>query len=107
MPLWRVRGCVRVLLNDPTSELAREIAGDNALLSPPEALHLIYDALEGANWQRSGSKTGKPSPLRQQLAEQRRAARRDSQDNTAAMSYLAQFHPAYQASTDVEEDQPE
>lgn len=108
MPFWQVRGCVRVLLNDPASELSRHIAGDQASLAPVDVLYQLRDLLAGANWQRAG-KGPRPKPLAKLVAEHASERRRQTvaeQDHSALIDYLAQFDPAYQTDSD-EEDQPE
>jgi hypothetical protein len=58
---WRTKGVVRSLLNDPTSCLAKQLGSDGYSLVE-HLLFVIFDTLQGANWQRSGRKSGKPKP---------------------------------------------
>lgn len=55
------------------------MVNDGAGLSVGAMLYLVVDALEGANWQRTGKKSGRPKRLHQRLKdavlERRRAER--------------------------------
>lgn len=69
-----------------------------------QLLFVIVDQLAGANWQRTGKKTGRPQSLDRRLAaaskraDAQRAAEAatDDDDEFAAIAtYLSQFDPAY------------
>ena len=60
--MWQIRACVRALAADRTSLVAQWIGTDGLSLAD----HLLYhvlDALQIANWQRTGKRSGRPKPL--------------------------------------------
>lgn len=100
MPWWQFRACVRALLADPHSQLAQHVAGDDRPVREIEVLYLIYDQLEAANWQRSGSKGNRPRGLTKLVAQVRHRARQvelASRDRAAVIDYLEQFNPRSRA----------
>jgi len=78
LKMWQIRGCIRSLASDPTTQTCGYLTGV-APISHGALLMLIYDVLEGANWQRTGRKSGRPKRFYQRLqeeAQRRRAADR-------------------------------
>ena len=69
-------------------------------------LYLVVDNLEGANWQRSGKKSGKPKRLHKRLDEEarRRTAAERAQLTPEQLLELALADPALQA-TEGEADE--
>lgn len=69
---------------------------DGAGLSVGAMLYLIIDSLEGANWQRTGKKSGRPKRLHKRLADQARRARaaERAQLTPEQLLELAQADPA-------------
>lgn len=107
MPLWQLRGCVRVLRKDPTTQVAEYINGHG--LSTGQLWYQVVDLLRAANWQRTGKKSGRPRPLDQLLkeaaekAEQERRAADAADDADNIVAFLSQFDPANQPADGPEE----
>lgn len=66
----------------------------------------MVDLLRGANWQRTGKKSGRPKPIDQLLkeaaekAESERRAAAAAKEASTIFEYLSQFDPANQPDTD-------
>ncbi len=96
-PFYQLRGIVRVLLADPTTELSREVRGYG--LTMGQLAYHVVDVLSSANWQRTGKKTGQPKPLAERLKDEaRQAASMATLEAAPAVvedwaEYLSQFAP--------------
>lgn len=61
MRMWQVRACVRALLADPSTLTAQEL-GSGGHTATEHLLFVILDALNVANWQRTGKRSNRPRP---------------------------------------------
>lgn len=69
-------------MRDPTSEVGAIVSGIDPI-SQGALTFLLFDALEGANWQRTGKKSGRPDRL---LARLQRAKLQESATDRAMLT---------------------
>lgn len=92
---------------DPTTQVGAHLAGIDPISAGGLAF-IVIDALQGANWQRTGKRSGRPQPFLKRLQEQRRRAtvtdRAELSDEQ--LLELALADPAVRAALTEEDEGP-